>query len=136
MVHLYHIIIRKFPHCYKGNLLLFQKFHIFVVLISPGKDHSVHFTIFDQTFQWFGIVSVRGYHNNVIIISLCHLFHSIHTGMEERHIHQRIHFRKDDCDIIGPGLCQALCRRIWIKAVFFDIIKDPIPRSRADTPFP
>ena len=60
----------------------------------------------------------------------------VEPGMEERHIHQSIHFRKDDRDIIGPGLCQALCRRIWIKSVFFDIIKDPVPRSRADTPFP
>ena len=39
--------------------------------------------------------------------------------MEKRHIHKGIDLRQDNGDIIGLGLCQALCCRIGIKAMFF-----------------
>ena len=135
MVYLYHIIIREFPHSHKGNLLLFQEFNVFVVLISSGKNHSVHFPVLDQPLQWFGIVSVRRDHDNIIIIGLCHFFHAIHTGMEKRHIHKGIDLRQDNGDIIGLGLCQALCCRIGIKAMFFYVVENPVSGSGSNTAF-
>ena len=136
MIYLYHIIIRKFSHSHEGNLLLFQEFNVFVVLVSSGKDHSVHFPVLDQPFQWFGIVSVRRNHDNIIVVGLCHFFHAIHTGMEKGHIHKGIDLRQDNGNIIGLGLCQTLCRRIRIKTMLFYVIQNPVPGSRTNTAFP
>ena len=136
MVHLYHIIVRDFSHCNERNLLLFQEFYIFIVLIGPGKDHSVHFPVFDQPLQRSGIVSIRRHHDNIVVIGLRHLFHTVHTGMEKGDIHQGIDLRQDNCDIIGPGLCQALCCRIGIKAMFFYVVENPVSGSGPNTAFP